>query len=52
MSAKDFKSLDQKKVSTSDYGDEFITDYSVEGLKRSLHTLVKMQITNFHNAND
>jgi hypothetical protein len=29
-----------------------VSDYSVEGLKRSLHTLIKMQITSFTNAHD
>ncbi|CAD8191467.1 unnamed protein product [Paramecium pentaurelia] len=29
-----------------------IFDYTVEGLKSSLHTMIKMQLTSFQNAND
>lgn len=39
LTIKDFEKLDQKKVSNTN---EIVSDYSVEGLKRSLHTLIKM----------
>ena len=49
LTREDFGKLDQKTVINLN---NIVSDYTLEGLKRSLHTLIKMSISNFTNAHD
>lgn len=49
LTRKDFVRLDQKQVINMN---DIVSDYTLEGLKKSLHTLIKMSISNFTNAYD
>lgn len=49
LTREDFGKLDKKTLININ---NVLSDYTLDGLKRSLHTLIKMSISNFTNAHD